>query len=60
MTKMAAIAVLLAALPGCAVLSAMGIGPTDIAPSLKHCQTVKYDRKGLDVKIEARCRVPVG
>jgi hypothetical protein len=46
-------------LPGCAVLSAMGLGPKDLAPSLSMCDRVKYDRKGVDIKIEAHCRVPV-
>jgi hypothetical protein len=27
---------------------------------LSHCDRVKYDRKGLDIKIEATCRVPAG
>jgi hypothetical protein len=47
-------------LGGCAILSAMGIGPKDLAPSLSHCDRVKYDRKGQDIKIEANCRVPAG
>jgi hypothetical protein len=47
-------------LPGCAVLGMLGIGPKDLAPSLSHCDRVKYDRKGLDIKIEATCRVPAG
>jgi hypothetical protein len=47
-------------LPGCAVLSMLGIGAKDLAPSLSHCDRVKYDRKGLDIKIEATCRVPAG
>ena len=46
-------------LGGCAVLSAMGIGVRDLAPSLNHCDRVQYDRKGLDVKIVAHCKVPV-
>ena len=60
--KMRLIAPLLVALllPGCAVLSAMGLGVKDLAPSLSHCERVKYDRKGLDIKIEATCRVPAG
>jgi hypothetical protein len=47
-------------LPGCAVLGMLGIGFKDLAPSLSHCDRVKYDRKGLDAKIEATCRVPAG
>jgi hypothetical protein len=47
-------------LGGCAVLGMLGIGPKDLAPSLSHCDRVKYDRKGLDIKIEATCRVPAG
>lgn len=29
-------------------------------PSVKNCKTVKYERNGVDVKIEAICTVPMG
>lgn len=29
-------------------------------PSVQNCDRVRYERIGLDVKIEAQCRVPLG
>lgn len=39
------------AMSGCAAVSAL--------PSIKNCKTVKYERNGIDVHIEADCTVPV-
>jgi hypothetical protein len=46
-------------LQGCALLGALGIGPKDLVPSLSHCDRVDYERRGQDVDIKAKCRVPV-
>jgi hypothetical protein len=47
-------------LQGCALLEMIGINhPADVAPSLKHCHEVDYTRKGVDIIIKAKCRVPV-
>ena len=63
--KTISIAFLLALLPGCTVLSAIGgalgiSSPADIAPSLRYCQEVQYARKGIDAEIRAKCTVPAG
>jgi hypothetical protein len=58
--KTIALLIAVSLLPGCAVLSMLGIGAKDLAPSLSHCDRVRYDRKGQDIKIEATCRVPAG
>lgn len=50
----------LALLPGCTVLSALGMGPADVLPSLKYCQEVTYIRNGIDMTVAAKCRVPAG
>ena len=51
-------------LSGCSILSAvggaLGIGATDLAPSLKYCQEVQYVRKGIDAEIRAKCTIPAG
>jgi hypothetical protein len=60
MKTIVSLIVIVIALSGCAVLSALGIGARDLAPSLSHCDRVKYDRTGMDIKIEATCRVPAG
>lgn len=61
-TLIAALALTL--LQGCSVLTAvggaLGIGATDLAPSLKMCQEVEYKRSGIDAEIRAKCRVPAG
>jgi hypothetical protein len=47
-------------LQGCALLEMVGINhPSDVAPSLKHCHQVDYERRGVDVTIKAKCRIPV-
>jgi hypothetical protein len=47
-------------LQGCALLEMIGINhPSDVAPSLKHCHHVDYERRGVDIDIKAKCRVPV-
>lgn len=51
---------LVSLLQGCALLGALGIGPTDVLPSLRHCSKVDYERRGLDIDIKAKCQVPVG
>ena len=33
---------------------------SDLLPSLKYCQSVDYERKGIDMKLKAECRVPAG
>lgn len=58
--KTLALALTFLLLPGCTVLSALGLGVKDLAPSLSHCETVKYNRVGIKVKIEADCTVPAG
>lgn len=58
--KTTAVLLLLTLLPGCAVLSAMGIGPSDVLPSLKYCHEVNYERRGIDMEVTAKCRVPAG
>lgn len=45
----AAVFAILVMLAGCAQV-----------PSVQHCEHVRYERTGLDVKIEATCRVPLG
>lgn len=47
-------------LSGCAVLEALGLGPKSLVPSLSHCDHVDYERKGQDITIKAKCRVPAG
>lgn len=51
-------------LPGCSILSAvggaMGIGATDLAPSLKYCERVEYKRVETKAEIRASCTVPAG
>jgi hypothetical protein len=47
-------------LQGCALLTAFGLGPKDLVPSLSHCDKVDYERVGQDIKIKAQCRVPAG
>ena len=58
--KIATIVALLASLQGCAVLEALGLGPKSLVPSLNHCDHVDYERKGQDITIKAKCRVPAG
>ena len=50
----------LSLLSGCAALGALGYGATDVLPSLKYCQKFKYERDGIDMELQAKCRVPAG
>ena len=58
----AAVAALFAALllPGCSALSMLGIGATDVLPSLKYCDDVSYVRNQTSMEIHAKCKVPAG
>jgi hypothetical protein len=47
-------------LSGCTAMSALGIGPTDILPTLKYCDDVKYERTQTKVTVHAECKVPAG
>ena len=47
-------------LPSCTVLSALGIGAQDLAPSLKYCERVEYKRVETKAEIRAQCTVPAG
>lgn len=58
--KKFALALVVALLPGCSLLGAMGIGASDVLPSLKYCDTVQYARAGMDMEIRATCKVPAG
>ena len=58
--KTALIAISLAFLQGCTALSALGLGPTDLAPSLKYCERVEYKRVETKAEIRAQCTVPAG
>jgi hypothetical protein len=58
--KTIALVLILSLLPGCGVLSAIGVGPADVLPSLKYCQEVTYVRNGIDMNVAAKCRVPAG
>lgn len=61
-TLIAALA--LALLQGCSILTAvggaLGIGATDLAPSLKYCSHVEYKRVETKAEIRAECTVPAG
>lgn len=50
----------IALLQGCTAMSALGLGPTDILPSLKYCDTVQYVRQGTSMQVHAECKVPAG
>jgi hypothetical protein len=58
--KILTIAALLSLIPGCTVLSALGLGTTDVLPSLKYCDDVQYIRTQTKLTIKAECRVPAG
>lgn len=47
-------------LPGCTILSALGIGAQDLAPSLRYCERVEYKRVETKAEIRAQCTVPAG
>ena len=55
-----ALIVFLLATPGCTVLSALGLGATDVLPSLKYCDDVKYIRNQTTLEVTAKCKVPAG
>jgi uncharacterized protein YceK len=53
--------VVVSLLSGCAaVMNYLGVGPSDIAPSLKYCDEVRYERNQTVLKITATCKVPAG
>lgn len=58
--KTLALAMLLVLIPGCAVMSAMGLGASDLAPSLRYCERVEYKRVETKAEIRAHCTVPAG
>lgn len=58
--KTITIALAITLLPGCAVLSALGLGATDVAPSLRYCDEVTYTRNQTQLEIHAKCKVPAG
>ena len=47
-------------LSGCAIMEALGLGPKSLLPSISHCDRVDYQRKGQDIEVKAKCRVPAG
>lgn len=51
---------LLVLLPGCTAMSMLGVGPSDVLPSLKYCDEVQYARSGTNMEIRAICKVPTG
>lgn len=48
------------ALPGCTAMSALGLGPADVLPSLRYCDQVVYQRNGTAMEVHATCKVPAG
>jgi hypothetical protein len=58
--KTLAAVTLAALLQGCTALSAIGMGPADIVPSLRYCDSVQYVRQGTAMEIHAQCKVPAG
>lgn len=40
------------ALAGCVGMGSM--------PTVQNCEEVKYERIGVDIKVEAKCKVPMG
>lgn len=58
--KTALVVLALSLLQGCTALSALGMGPTDLAPSLKYCDEVTYVRNQTSMEIRAKCKVPAG
>ena len=48
------------ALSGCTAMSALGLGPADVLPSLRYCDTVQYVRQGTTMQVHAECKVPAG
>ena len=47
-------------LPGCTAMSALGMGPADVLPSLRYCDSVQYARQGTTMVVHAECKVPAG
>lgn len=47
-------------LPGCTALSALGMGPRDLVPTLQYCDNVTYVRQGTKMEVRAQCTVPAG
>jgi uncharacterized protein YceK len=59
--KIVMLLALVSLLSGCtAVLNALGLGVTDVAPSLRYCDEVKYERNQTQLIITAKCKVPAG
>jgi hypothetical protein len=58
--KTLAFAAFLALTPGCSVMTALGLGTTDVLPSLKYCDNIQYVRSGTTMEIHAQCKVPAG
>jgi hypothetical protein len=48
------------ALSGCTAMSALGLGPADLVPSLRYCDSVQYVRNGTSMEVHAQCKVPAG
>ena len=48
------------ALSGCTAMSALGLGPADVLPSLRYCDQVVYQRNGTAMEVHATCKVPAG
>lgn len=47
-------------LTGCTAMSALGLGPADVLPSLRYCDQVTYQRNGTAMEVRATCKVPAG
>lgn len=64
MTKLALVAVVILAgcnLQGCTrVMAAFGVSAGDLAPSLKYCEKVQYERVETKIRVAAECTAPVG
>lgn len=58
--KNIALLLVLTLLPGCTILSALGLGARDLAPSLQYCERVEYKRIETKAEIRAQCTVPAG
>lgn len=59
--KRIAAAIALTMTTGCSqLMQAFGVTPSDLAPSLKYCQKVQYERQETQIRIMAECTAPVG
>lgn len=47
-------------LSGCTAMSALGLSPADVLPSLRYCDQVVYQRSGTAMEVHAQCKVPAG